>query len=487
MGGLIWFHQRYQGSNQSASAVKESGLTVDQKSIAVLPFANMSADKENEYFSDGITEEILNALARTPGLRVAARTSAFSFKGKSESVQQIGEALKVGVLLEGSVRRADNQLRITAELVNVADGFQLWSDTFDRKAEDVFAIQSEVARRVQEVLKVKLLAGSGSNAIAAGTDNLEAYDLYLRARQFWNLRTGADVQHAVGLFQKATEKDPKFAAAYAGLASAYVVLSEYASLPVRETNPKARAAARRALELDGRLAEAHAVLAQCAESDWDWATAEQEYQEALRLNPNHATSHHWYSLLLANREKFTEALAEIRKAQTLDPLSPVIQLVIGGTLYDLGRYDETLVEADKALKLSPDFPPAHKVQGWVFLVQNKSPKAIAEFEKVREKTGDTPYILGYLGLAYARAGQTNQARQILEKLKSIYASGGATSFAIAHVHLGLGELDQAFAWLERTTESHDQDPRPWKHDPLLVEVVKDPRYPALLKKFGLDK
>src|SRR5439155_1937578 len=263
--------------------------------------------------------------------------------------------------------------------------------------------------------------------------------------------------------------------------------SEYASLPVRETNPKARAAARRALELDGGLAEAHAVLATCAESDWDWAAAEQEYQEALRLNPNHATSHHWYSLLLAKRGRFTEALAEIRKAQAMDPLSPVIQLVIGGTLYDLGRYDETLVEVDKALKLSPDFLPVYKVRGQVFLVQKKTPEAIAEFEKAREKTGDTPYILGYIGLAYARAGQTNQARQILEKLKSVSASGGAASFAMAHVHLGLGELDQAFAWLERAADSREEDPRSWKYNPLLVNVVKDPRYAELLKKFGLDK
>jgi len=488
LGG--WFYVKFgvrSGSSTNTASHRPLLSTETNKSIAVLPFLNMSADKDNEYFSDGITEEILNALARTPGLRVAARTSAFSFKGKNESVQRIGEALKVGVVLEGSVQRAGSQLRINAHLVNVADESLLWWDRFDRKAEDVFAIQTEVAQRVQEALKVKLLAGSGTNATLAGTDNLEAYDLYLRARQFWNLRTGADVQRAVGLFEQATEKDPKFAAAYAGLASSYVVLSEYASLPVRETNPKARVAARRALELDGRLAEAHAVLAQCAQSDWDWATAEQEYQEALRLNPNHATSHHWYSLLLANRERFTEALAEIRQAQALDPLSPVIQLVIGGTFYDLGRYDETLVEVDKALKLSPDFVPAHKVRGWVFLVQKKTREAIAEFEKVREKTGDTPYALGYLGLAYARAGQTNPARQILERLKTVSASGDAASFAMAHVHLGLGELDQAFAWLERAAESRDVDPRPWKHDPLLADVVKDPRYAALLKKFGLDK
>jgi adenylate cyclase len=460
----------------------------DQKSIAVLAFVNMSADKDNEYFSDGITEEILNALARTAGLRVAARTSAFSFKGKNETVQRIGEALKVGVVLEGSVQRAGNQLRITAQLINVADGFSLWSERFDRKAEDVFAIQTEVAQRVQEVLKVKLLAGGNPNAALAGTDNLEAYNLYLRGRHFWNRRTGADIERAVGLFQQATKKDPKFAAAYAGLASSFVLLPDHVAVPVREANPKAREAARRALELDGRLAEAHAVLGKCAQNDWDWVVAEQEFQEALRLNPNHATSHHWYSILL--REllgKNDEALAEIRKAQVLDPLSPIIQNNVGRCLFYLGRYDDALVEVDKALQLSPDFMLAYNMRGRLFLVQKKIPEAIAEFEKVRNKTGDTPLSLGNLGFAYARGGRTNEARQILEKLKSISAGGSSASGEIAFVQQGLGDLDQSFVWLERGTESRDLDPRVWKTDPLLGDLVKDPRYAALLKKFGLDK
>ncbi|MFO1460225.1 MAG: adenylate/guanylate cyclase domain-containing protein [Verrucomicrobiota bacterium] len=248
------------GATPGPSVTNTPPAVADQRSIAVLPFVNMSADKDNEYFTDGITEEILNALARTPGLRVAARTSAFSFKGKNESVQHIGETLKVGAVLEGSVRRAGNQLRITAQLISVADGFHLWSDTYDRKSEDVFAIQTEVAQRVQEVLRVKLMVGVGPNTTLAGTENLEAYDLYLRGRELWNKRTAADIQRAVGLFQQATEKDPKFAAAYAGLSSSYALLPSYFAAPVREANPKARAAARRAIELDGSLAEAHAVI-----------------------------------------------------------------------------------------------------------------------------------------------------------------------------------------------------------------------------------
>ena len=484
-----WFvHQSGKATKHVASSpASATPGNIDQKSIAVLPFVNMSADKDNEYFSDGITEEILNALARTPGLRVAARTSAFSFKGKNETVQHIGEMLKVGVVLEGSVRREGKQLRITAQLINVADGFHLWSDTFDRKAEDLFAIQTEVAQRVQEVLKVKLLTGGSPNTTLAGTDNLEAYDLYLRGRQFWNLRTGADLERAVGLFQQATEKDPKFAAAYAGLASSYVLLPLFAAVPVREAIPKARAAARRALELDGRLAEAHTVLGYCALNDWDLVGAEQEYQEALRLNPNHATSHQWYGELLLDQGKNERALAEIRQAQALDPLSPIIQCTISKCLYNSGSYDEALVEVNKALKLSPDFLFAYKLRGGIFLVQKKIPEAIADFEKIRKQTGDTPYALGHLGYAYARAGRIDDARQILEKLKSTSANGGKASSEIAFVNLGLGDLDQAFVWLERGAESRDVDPRSLKSNPLLSNVVKDPRYAALLKKYGLDK
>ena len=488
-----WFIHRVTREKKSAAPAATNASSSpaapvsDLKSIAVLPFVNMSADKDNEYFSDGITEEILNALARTPGLRVAARTSAFAFKGGNESVQRIGELLKVGYVLEGSVRRAGSQLRITAQLINVADGFQLWSDTYDRQAEDVFAIQTEVAQRVQEVLKVKLLEGPGPTASLAGTDNLEAYDLYLRGRQFWNLRTGVDLQRAVGLFQQATETDPKFAAAYAGLASSFVLLPQYAAVPVREAIPKAQAAARRALELDDRQAEAHTVLGYCAMNDWDWVAAEQEFQKALRLNPNHASSHQWYGELLLDQGKTDQALAEMRKALQLDPLSAIIQVNIGFCLLNSGRYDEALVETDKTLKLSPDFPLAHVLRGDVFQLQKNFPEAVLEFEKVRNKTGDTPFALGGLGKAYACAGRTNEARKVLETLKSLSASGSSASGEIASVYLGLGEPDQAWVWIAQQVEARDGDPRIWKFDPLMADVIKDPRYTALLKKIGFDK
>lgn len=494
--GLGWWFVHDSGKGRSAAtapagpstapAVTNAARIADQKSVAVLPFTNISADKENEYFSDGITEEILNALARTPGLRVAARTSAFSFKGRNESVRHIAEALNVGVVLEGSVRRAGNQLRITAQLINAADGFQLWSTNFDRKAEDVFAIQSEVAQKVQEVLQVKLLGGSPRSA-PAGTDNLEAYDLYLRGRHFWNLRTGTDAERALGMFQQATEKDSNFAEAYAGLASSYVLLPNYASVPTREAIPKARMAARRALDLDERLAEAHAVLGHCAQVDWDWDEAEREYQQALRLNPNHATSHHWYSVLLFLRGRPSDGMAEVHKALELDPLSVIIRCSLGQHHFMAGRFDEASAEFEEALKLSPDFPPALVGRGFLRLRLRHVPKALAAFETIRQKTGDTPYALGYLGFVYARIGRTNEARQVLEKLKTFSAAGVAASPQLTTVSAALGDLDQAFVWLERAAQTREVDPRALKNDPIAGDIPKDPRYAALLKKFGLDK
>ena len=460
---------------------------VTAKSIGVLPFVNISGNPENEYFSDGITEEILNALARTPGLRVAARTSAFFFKGKNEPVQKIGEALKVGVVLEGSVRRAGNQLRITAQLINVPDGYHLWSETFDRQAEDVFAIQSEVAQKVMEALKLKLLPESGPAVAGVGTNNLEAYDLFLRGRQFWNNRTGAEIRRAIGYFQQATERDPNFALAYAGLGSGYAILPGYAEVPVEEAVPKARAAARRALELDPKLAEAQAVLARCLMLEGDEAGAEKAIIEALALNPNYATAHQWYTNLLMGQGRFDQALVEIRLAQALDPLSPVIESTLGGALMANRRYEEALVAVDKALAFSADFAPAYLVRGWVKMRQKKFPEAIAAFEKNQALAGNSPRATSCLGFCYAVTGRTEDARQMLEQLKATAAKGVLANTEIACVYLGLGDKEEMFASLERAAQHRVEKLQYLQYDPVWDDVTADSRYAALLKKYGLNK
>ncbi|MBI3414109.1 MAG: hypothetical protein HY043_02125, partial [Verrucomicrobia bacterium] len=367
------------------------------------------------------------------------------------------------------------------------DGFHLWSDTFDRKAEDVFAIQTEVAQRVQEVLKVKLLAGGSPDATLAGTENLEAYDLYLRGREFWNKRTGANIERAVGLFQQATEKDPKFALAYAGLAACYAILPNYAYVRGRDAASKARAAAFHALQLESNLAEAHAVLGFVkSRFDWDRGGAEKAYQKAISLNPNYATARHWYGALMGWEGRFEESMAELRQAQALDPLSAVIRVVSGQMYYFQRKFEQSLTEIGKALEIAPDFSAAHHLRGKVYLAQRKAPEAIRDLEKFRALVGTAPG-LGDLGHVYAIVGRTDDARQVLRQLSDALEQGTSVSFDIAFVHLGLGDKEQTFSWLERVAEAREQDLRTLKIDPLWADLIKDPRYAALLKKFDLDK
>lgn len=475
------------GPGLPATNALPTSVATDTKAIAVLPFANTSADKGDDSLSDGLTDELINTLQKVKGLRVQGRTSSFFFKGKNESLQKMGEQLGVKFLLEGSVSKAVNELRITADLIAVADGFQLWSTNYDRKMSDIFAIRSDVAQQVAAALKVQLGVEETENIAKKPTENLEAYDLYLRGRGFWNERTATDLQRAIDCFQQATEKDPKFALAYAGLAACYVLLPEYASVPMRDALPKARAAAVRALELDSQLAEAHAVLGVMKEFEWDWPGAEQAYRQAISLNPNYPTAHHWYGLLLSEQGRFEEASAELRTAKALDPLSAVIKSTGGEVFYRQKRFDEALTVARETIELDPHFAFAHELSGWVYLAQGKFPEAIAEFEKLRTLVGASPYGLGDLGHAYARAGRTNDAQKVLGRLLEIQQQGYDKQMDIAFVYLGLDDKDQTFLWLERSAENRDKDMRTLKVEPLWTELCADPRYAALLKKFDLNK
>ncbi len=488
--GISWWfvHQSGKAAKPVASSPSASpSPAADRKFIAVLPFANTSADRADDSLSDGMTDELINTLQKVKGLRVQGRTSSFFFKGKNESIQKMGEQLRVDYLLEGSVSKALNKLRITAQLVAVADGFQLWSTNYDRDLADIFAIRSEVAQQVAGALKFQLGVEETQSIAMKPTESLEAYDLYLHGRELWNKRTAADIRRAIGQFEQATEKDPKFPLAYAGLAACYAALPEYAYVPVREAQPKARAAARRALELDRKLPEAHAALGLMKWHDWDWPGAEKDFQRAISLNPNYAMAHKWLGGLLENQARFEEALAEFRKAQALDPLSGVIQENIGELFYSQRRYDQALAELRKTLDLVPGFASAYRWRGRVYLAQHKYSEAIAEFEKVRTPVGEIPYGLGDLGHAYSHAGRTNDARQVLQQLKDFSTQGASVGYDIAFVHLGLGDRDQAFTWLERSAEDSATELRTLKVDPLYDSVRNEPRFQALLKKVGLDK
>jgi len=492
---FFWMNQRRGGvpetRNPTAVGVPQgpaTGSVVGQNSIAVLPFVNMSADKDNEYFSDGISEEILNALARTPGLKVVARTSAFSLKGKNESVQRIGEMLKVGVLLEGSVRRAGNQLRITAQLINVADGFNLWSDTFDRKAEDVFAIQSEVAQRVQEALKVKLLAGGSPKSTLAGTDNLEAYDLYLRGRHFWNQRAEDDLHKAQQFFREAIGVDSRFALAYAGVADCYNALAYLNYLAPTDAFPKAKAAATKALDIDEQLPAAHAALGYYfMYHEFDFAAAEQELQRAIELNPNYVTARHYYSIYLTAAGRLKEAREEIERAQKLDVLSVPVTTDMGFQLHYEGRQGEAIRQLQSALEMNPQFPLAHFWLGRIYTTLQQYDQALAEYEKVPALQTWQP-MMAAKGYLYGVWGRPDQARKILTDFEALRSQNRfVTSYGVALVHAGMGNQVEALKWLEKALDEKSHWLIWLKLDPRWTSLHTEPRFQALLKKVGLDK
>ncbi len=359
-------------------------------SIAVLPFVNMSPDPENEYFSDGMTEEILNALSKVEGLRVASRTSAFVFKQDQTDIRTIGERLNVGAVLEGSVRKSGARLRITAQLINVADGFHLWSETYERNVEDVFAIQDEISRMIVNKLRVKLIGEPDRPLVKPTTENLEAYNLFLKGRYHWNKWTKEGLEKAIEHFTKAIEIDPGFAQAYSGLADSYTIFGTQDIVPPKEAFPKAEAAARKALQLDNKLAEAHTSMGLVKLFyDWDWSAAEREFKRATDLNPGYASAHHAYAVYLTAMGRFDEAIAEIKRAQELDPLSIPISAFVGWVYLHARQYDLAMEEYRKTLELDPNFPGPHFLMGENYLAQSMFEEAFTAIRKGLTLSGDS--------------------------------------------------------------------------------------------------
>ncbi|MBI1813484.1 MAG: tetratricopeptide repeat protein [Deltaproteobacteria bacterium] len=483
-GVLAWRHQQ----SAAPGAPKASGQAEERKSVAVLPFVNMSGNDADEYLSDGMTEEIITALSKLSGLRVAARTSSFAFKGKNEAIEKIGDQLHVHAVLEGSVRKAANRLRITTQLINIADGYHLWSESYDREMADIFAIQSEVAQRVADALKVTLLADERQRLERKATENLDAYNSYLLGRYYWNKRTEEGFQKGIEQFEQAIDKDPNYAAAYAGLADCYLLASDAdtGGLPPATAMPKARAAVTRALEIDDTLAEAHNSLAMVFQRDWDWLAAEGEWKRALQLNPNYATAHHWYGMFWSNRGRADEAIAEVKRAQELDPLSLIISTARAVVLYHARRYDEAVDQAHRTLAMDPKFARTHWVLGVVYLQQGMNEEAIAELQAARQLE-DGQRVLAQLGYTYAVSGRTSDAQKALNDLNELSQRHYVDPFSIAVIYTGLGDKDRAFEWLGRAYEERSSGLMLLKVEPLFDSVRSDPRFTALLKKVGLDQ
>lgn len=461
--------------------------------LAVLPFQNLTGDPGQEYFSDGLTEEMIAQLGRLDPdhLGVIARTSVMHYKNTQEPVHQIGEELEVQYVLEGSVRRDSDKVRITAQLIQVKDQTHLWSRQYDRELSHLLTLQGEIAQEISDAIQVALGAHKVGDAAPPpapiAPKSYEAYDLYLQGRYFWNKRTAQGLQQAVYYFQQAIAKDPGYARAYAGLADSYALMSAYNVSPPCEIIPQARTAALKALELDEKLAEAHASLALVAQNyDWDWQTAEKEYRRAIELDPNYATGHHWYAEHLALRGRFDEAFVEIERARQLDPLSLIIQADNGAILFFSRQYDRSIEQFRAVLELEPKFPRAHMID-FAYVQDGRFADALADIEAWRrvEDASYSHWTWATQAYVYGRAGQPVQAHRALEKLESISRRQRIDLFAFVVASVGIGDKDQAFAWLEKSVADHSPGLTAIKVDPIYDPLRSDPRFQELVRRVGL--
>ena len=452
--------------------------------VAVLPFADMSPEKDQEYLCEGMAEEVITALAQVKGLRVACRRSAFRFKG-AHDVREVGGKLNVTSVVEGSVRRAGNRLRISAQLINVVDGFHVWSARYDREMKDVFQIQDEISRAIVHALKVKL--ADEQQLVKRYTDDLEAYHLYLKGRHHWNKRVPAAIRTALQLFQQALARDDTYALAHAGIADCLIVPGYYGSAPSGQVMPLGKQAALKALELDDTLAAAHAPLAMVtALYEFDWLGAERHFRRALELDPAFAIAYTWYALFdLVPQGRLAEAHGAARKALQIDPLNSTVNTVLGATLYYERRYQDALDELQKAIDLDPTFPVAYYYRGRACVAQGNFEEATAALERAGEIMGQSPTVMGALCHCLAASGRRAEALALREDLERLAASAYASPYSLAQAHLGLGDLDRAWECLEQAYEERSALLAFVKVDPLVDPLRARPQFEALLRKMNL--
>jgi TolB-like protein/Tfp pilus assembly protein PilF len=487
IGGLLsiglFFLGRYTASPAGAREGGRLGEpSLPQKSIAVLPFDNLSRDPDNAYFAEGVQDEILTRLAKVADLKVISRTSTQHFKSAPENLPEIAKQLGVTNILEGSVQKAADQVRVNVQLINAMTDAHVWADTYDRKLTDIFAVESEIAKAIAETLQAKLSGAEKSSIAKAPTANPEAYELYLKGRFFWNKRTGADLHKAIDYFNQAIAKDPNYALAYVGLADSYLLLSSYAAVSPGESLPPARSALKKALELDDSLAEAHASFGLLATLELDLHRALNELKRAVELKPNYATAHHWLALAHLTLAQFDQAISEAKRAIELDPLSLVINADTSWIYFSARRYDEAEAQVRKTLEIGPQFFLAHYYLGEVLQFKGRLSEAIAEFQKAFELNND-PYSLAMLGQAYARNGQKDEAQKILDRLNEEAKSHYVAPYALALVQTALGDKDRAIEELERAYAQGETNYLfAIKVDPMLDDLRGDPRFEALVQK-----
>src|SRR2546421_5546478 len=477
----LFFLGRYTAGNKSVASA--SGQ-LSAKSIAVLPFDNLSRDPDNAFFAEGVQDEILTRLAKVADLKVIARTSTQKFKSAPENLPDIAKQLGALNILEGSVQKVNDQVRVNVQLINALTSTHLWADTYDRKLTDIFAVQSDIAKTVADTLQARL-TGSEKTAIAkAPTANTEAYELYLKGRSFWEKRSGDNIPKAIAFYEQAIARDPNYALAYAGLSSAYIILPFWAGVDRLDAYSKAKDAALKALRLDPNLAEAHLALGKVLFfSEIDLPGALREYQRAIELQPNDATAHHWLGNdALAALGRFEEAIAQGKRAVELDPLSPVINTDFGTTFYYAHRYEESAMQLRKTLEIDPTFFYAHFNLGIALQAAGDLSGALAEYEKAKQLSDNT-YVPMLCAQAKAYAGDKDAALRMLNDLDKISQRREVVGYCRALLYLSLNNKDEALRWLEQGFKERDGSNISWiKVDPLLDPLHGNPRFEALVQK-----
>jgi serine/threonine protein kinase/TolB-like protein/Tfp pilus assembly protein PilF len=458
------------------------------ESIAVLPLANLSGDPEQEYFSDGMTEELITNLGKISALRVISRTSVMRYKKTEKPLPQIARELGVDGIVEGSVLRVGDRVRITAQLIQAEQERHLWAESYERDLRDILALQSEVARAIANEIRLKLTPQEQVRLASVRPVNPDAHEAYLKARYYWNLRTEEGLKKSIQYFQQAIEKDPGYALAYAGLADSYAVLAAYNVMAPKEAYPRAKVAAFKALEMDETLAEAHAALGDArGRYDWDWVGAEKEYKRAIELNPSYATAHQWYAEYLSAMGRHNEAIAEAKRAQELDPLSLIINASGCWVFFHARRYDEAIAQYRSTLELNAGFYPAHLYLGRAYEQKKLYEQAISEHQKAIALEQGNPLLAAELARAYAAAGKRTEALKIISDLRELSKPTYVPSYQIAQVYTALGDTDRAFAWLEKAYDYRSATLFMLKVDPRVDRLRSDPRFQDLLRRMNFPK
>jgi serine/threonine protein kinase/tetratricopeptide (TPR) repeat protein len=455
-------------------------------SLAVLPFVNVGGNPGSEYLSDGITESIINNLSQLPKVSVRSFSSVARYKNKDVDPQEAGHALKVQAVLIGRLVHNGDQVAINAELVEVRDNRQIWGGQYNPKVSDTLAIQEQISREISDKLRLRLSGEDKQRMIRGATEDRAAYQLYLQGRYQWNKQTLEGLQESIDYFQQAVQKDPRYALAYAGQADSYAQLSDFNVLPTREVLPKVKSAAAKSLELDDAGAEAHTSLAWAKFHEWDWLGAEKEFKRAIELNPSYPTAHSWYGEYLMVQGRFDEALAEMNRAAELNPLSPALSLTLGYRLYYARQYPQAIEQIQKTLAMDPTFMPAHVYLGRAYEQKGTYPEAIAEMRKALDLSEGDTNELASLGHAYAMSHQEAEAKKILDQLKERSQQTYVQPSLIALIHVGLGDKDQAFDWLQKAYEDRSAGLLYLKVDPAFDRIRSDSRFVDLLHRVGLS-